>query len=370
MIIKKKALLIYIGLAIFIVGQQLPRINIEVPSIVFRLVQLTGVIELLFVHLFIEKKIRTKLLLLFAFALVILLLDAIPSRLTELLFLAAIIWSIQKQDVKAIYKWCLIFTTVTVVIIYLLGVGGIIKAENVIQNYRIRFNYGFSSYSILPFQLLALVYGYCYFRKKISIIETILFSFIGYMIYRRTDLKTAFYLLVAFLVCAYFIGKKSKWNLEKLQILKYLPFILALISVAGVIAFGRNNQNITALDLVIGSRFKFAVAAIQRYGIHLFSSYIDWDLANKTSYLIVDNSYINILLTYGVIGLAFVLCVYSYVLSYSVKENEPLLLIGVIITLFNGLLWSRLIVFTEVEFLIFATTYFDKRRRTNIKCIP
>ena len=56
------------------------------------------------------------------------------------------------------------------------------------------------------------------------------------------------------------------------------------------------------------------------------------------------------------------LVMYTWLIDYVVAKKDYMILIIVLFTLFSSLLWARLLVFTETEFIVFAGYVFFNRR--------
>lgn len=358
---KSGRLIIYISLALFILGQQITRINFTFPILVKKCLVLTAMFLLTINLVFIKRKIRYRALVLFLTVFILLFIDSRPSGFHDLMYWFIILWCIQNEDLNALYKFSVIFTAVFTLIILLSMCFGFIENGFVRHGDRIRYNLGFSSYSILTFQYLSLVFGYIYFRKRIHLMEVVVIELIGYFIYKATDLRTAFALLTVFTVMAYLLQKKKFKHWNCLGFLRWLPFLYCMGSFLAIYIYFKGNAFLEVINRVLSDRFGWSIAAVEKFGIHLFSNYIDWKQINENAYLVVDNSYLNLLLTWGVLGLVFVLLLYTYLIDYALKQKNIIFLLAIVITLTNALFWARLLIFPEVEYILFAAAIFRKK---------
>ena len=82
------------------------------------------------------------------------------------------------------------------------------------------------------------------------------------------------------------------------------------------------------------------------------------------NYFGIDNQYMNLLITWGVAALIIVLLIYSYLISYCIKYKNIKLLVIVLSMLMIAMIWSRLIVLIEAEYLVcFGEVFANKRIR-------
>lgn len=358
--IKLGGLIIYISLALFILGQQITRINYPIPILIKKCLVLSAMFLLTMNLIFVKRKIGYRSFFLFFTVFIILFIDSRPSGFHDLMYWFIIFWCIQKEDLDALYRFTIVFTAFFTLAILLCVYFGILENGFVTHGDRIRYNLGFSSYSILIYQYLSLVFGYIYFRKKISLAEVVIIELIGYSLYKATDLRTAFGLLTVFTFLAYFFQRQRIKNWNRLAFLRWLPLLYCIGSFTAICIYVKGNAFLDIINKALSGRFMWSIVAVERFGIHFLSNNIDWNQINENTYLIVDNSYLNVLLTWGVVGLIFVLLLYTYLIHYALKEKNIIFLLAIITTLTNALLWARLLTFPEVEYVLFAAAIFRK----------
>ena len=76
------------------------------------------------------------------------------------------------------------------------------------------------------------------------------------------------------------------------------------------------------------------------------------------------NNYINLLIAWGIVALIVILFVYSYLIKYCIRMENIKLLIIIMIFVFTAIMWSRLLVLIEAEYLVcFSEAFKDKRLR-------
>lgn len=332
-----------------------------------RLIQLAcliGIIDMLML-----RKISKKQMFLLLTVSAMLVVDALPSGLHALMYLFVIIWMLRDTEIERFLKYEFMLTLFLTGLVLMLTACGVY--ENIIMsqvlngNIRNRYSLGFSSWTILPFQYLALVMVYMYFKKEsISYKATTVLWIIGYIIYKFTDTKSAFIYLSVFLILCYsmkFIHTKI-WRKCGLFI-SAMPWILAFGSYLCVYLYNHDNLFIKSLDYKINRRLYYTSVALEIYKIRFLSNLdIEWS-SEIESYLIVDNSYINIALRWGILGLFLVLFIYSYLLYFACRTNNGYLLLIIMTILLIAIMWDRLLVFPDVEIILLFANFFSNKNR-------
>ena len=92
----------------------------------------------------------------------------------------------------------------------------------------------------------------------------------------------------------------------------------------------------------------------------LYNKNFDWDLG----YFFIDNDYIYIFITYGVVLCSVILFIYYYSIKRMTKENNVKLFVWVVVTLIFALVNSSLI---SIEFnpliLVLVSLFFKKKEK-------
>lgn len=366
MVIQKKYnFFFYIAFTLFMLGKCLERINFFHYNRISQLMIIISCCVFLLNICFCVPKIPMRSLFLFGILIFIIFVDSIPSGMHELCYFLLLLWSMQYTDIFKVIKYQYFFIAVFTCCILCLVALGLVENNIVIQGDRIRSDLGFSSWTILPFQYMALANGYVFLRKeKISIIELSIIAIIGYWIYKMTDVKTFWGLLIVFLVSAYILKFVHVKRWKKLKMLRMVPWFLASLSIVSVFLFMNGNTIVQQIDQAINFRLTYAARAIDQYGIHFLSNYVEWNNGITGDYLIVDNAYINVLLNWGILGLFLILLLYMYVINWSLVQKDKYILLIIMMYLGIGLLWSRLITFVEVEFLLLFAHFFKKKQHS------
>ena len=119
-----------------------------------------------------------------------------------------------------------------------------------------------------------------------------------------------------------------------LRQIKYLfvlfPLIAAGFSIWAALEYNADSPIWKSINSFINGRLALGQNGIQKYGIHLFGTPVKWIGNNQQvllhgytgTYNYVDNSYLQILLQYGIILFFLVLIAYAYVMYNSIKNEK------------------------------------------------
>lgn len=360
--IKKKEILIYISLTLYAVANFFIRTSFysDSNSQLFKFMTIISVALMLSNVLF-EKSFNIKKILGFLFLAVLFWIDSIPSGWHDFFYIFIIIWGCRNCDFKKIIKYLITLIGVLVIIMFGAYVLGIANNDVHIQGSRIRSSLGYTSWTILPFQLFSLSVFYFYVNDKRFFIDRILIYAVNYFVYLQTDVKTTLPLLI---ICDILmaLGRKKNFHWNKLKKFVFIPELAALISYIVFAVYLKFDSVKPILNVVFNYRLYNVARAIAAYDVTWLSNpYAEW-FASETEYLIVDNSYYYILLTWGILGLILVLGIYSYIIWYSIKIRDNKLFLITLVYVFISLFWSRMFVLSEALMLIVFSRAFSNKR--------
>lgn len=357
--VKKKELLVYISLTLYTIASFFTRTALykESNQGVFQAILLMSVIMML-CTLFSESKISVKRFFLFSLILLLFWVDSIPSGWHEFIYIFIMIWGCRNTDYKRTIRYLIVLMSIFVIVSYLVYRLGIMENVVYTQGQRTRNTFGYTSWTILPFQLLSLSVFFLYIKEKRNLIESILLYGINTLVFLLTNVKTILPLLIICNIIIWIVERKKDINWRKIKWLILLPEIAMALSYILILLYARFNTLRIVLDELLNYRLFNTSRALSHYGIQLLSNPNAKWFADESYYLIVDNSYYYILISWGVLGLALVLTIYSYIIWYSIKFEEKKLLVVTIVYVVIGLLWSRLFVLIEALMLIVFSNLF------------
>lgn len=250
--------------------------------------------------------------------------------LTAIIFIAAI----GMDDEKTILTSLIVSATILIVVLVLSKIG---LAENVIfyQVDRTREALGFGWMTTPPILLYYIELAYIYIRKeKFKWYEVIVLLCANYYLYKHTLTRLTFLLAVIVIIFFYVQTIEKKWKKpwSVLKRFKYLylatPTLLTIISYIAAKSFDVNSEKWNKVDLLLNARLSLTNLALNEYGITLFGQPIEWVGAGilnngyADNYNYVDCSYLQLLMTYGIIPYLFIIGIYTYGLYKGIKRNN------------------------------------------------
>lgn len=274
-------------------------------------------------------------------------------------------------DLKKVTKLYLIIQSLFLIIMIFLSATGLI--ENIIFDLgvRNRNSLGFS-WTTTPAMLLFFVtalYLYC-FQDQIKFIELIFLAIINLLVFQLTNSKFIFILSI-FLIVIVSVYKYSnyfKCFFQK-KICQYLflsiPFISAFTSLLLQIFYNPKFNIFNALNSLLANRLKYGYDAFWNYGISIFGKKIKWigfslNFDGSQIYNYVDSSYMQILLSYGIITFVLVLIAYFYIIKKAISNQDNYLVLILSVVFILSITEPRLINVIYNPFIIFASQFFSK----------
>lgn len=228
--------------------------------------------------------------------------------------------------------------------------GIIIDYLEVTSGGRARYYLGFRYSLFAPSVMVNIISVWLFLKKeKIKYFTLFLLFLCNYWIYTQTNSRLTFYtgcglVLFALLykLCPNFLQKLKKI----LSLFSLTYFVGAFISYQIAIKYNTFNRSFVWLNERLGNRIYLAHTSLQKYGFKLFGQQISWqgnglDAQGKyttTSYLYVDNMYIQMLQRYGVVLLVIFLIAATWVLIRLYRSNELFLFIIMVVLGFHALI--------------------------------
>lgn len=183
---------------------------------------------------------------------------------------------------------------------------------------------------------------------------------IDVLIYQVCGARTSTICLAIFIVmniiCLFY--KQLFTKISKLiKALIYSPAIIALISIIFIILFDMRYPIWVKLDSILNSRLRLGAEAIQQYGVKLFGQFIEeagfgGEILSPTTYFFIDNSYIRMLLEYGIVIFVLVVMMYIMIGKKALVEKRYILLITITIVAIQSFMEHHLIEVTYCPLIV------------------
>ena len=366
--VKQREIGVYIAVLLYCGGLFLKRVNLPFEQFWLNKVMTLGAL-LAVANILLDSSMEVRQWIMTIIIGGLLLLDSLPTGNHELLYLFFIIWSCRNVEKDKMIRFIFVVVFSMTIAVALLCSAGIINNELfIVEETRRRYSLGYSVWSILPFQYLGLCLIYLYNKqKKIWLGEVVLLNVIGAAIGVLTDTKSSI-LFTAVGTFALYLSrfiKIKRWNRLKWAI--WLPEALTLVSMLAVFLYGKGNSLFVRLNGILNNRLIYPAIGLERYGIGIWASPDFEMIANADEYFGIDNNYMNLLIAWGIVGLAVVLFLYSYLIKYCIENENLKLLIIVVFMAFTAFMWSRLIVLIEAEYIVCFSDIFSTGRQKKKK---
>lgn len=238
-------------------------------------------------------------------------------------FIVSLLFLTDNNPVYKIVKYYLISLSIAFFGTVLCGYLGILesaKLSRVVGNIYIQRNsLGFSHPNTAFLYFFYIILGYYYISKntKLFFIVTIISSFI---VYKMTLCRTGFICIIIFLLSVLILSK-----LKKMRIIRYLFPILFIFTLILAYKFGDYNSFLNQLSSNRLYLWKYYISnhlVFNISGNKLVPSYI------------IDNLYLNIILSFGIVGLILYVIMY-YFSGRNVEKNIKLSIIFNIVLIYG-----------------------------------
>lgn len=254
----------------------------------------------------------------------------------------------------------------------------LIPARNNVRKMSLRYSLGFDFVTTGANLWMYLVLAYiCYRRKRITWIEAMILEIITCLFFAFTDTKNAFAITTAAIVLALVL---KLWNERSGQylfsfLIKYTTLIGTAVIGILVFFFDKSTFVSETLNDLLTNRVSLTYNAVQKYGIRLFGQAISWIGGTiyfekeYVDYNYVDSSYMQLLLSYGIILLAMILVGYCLFGRLVIKERQWYLGLAIVLSAAHStfdpqLSWVQYNIF----FLALGYLFVDKEKRGTYLC--
>ena len=222
-----------------------------------------------------------------------------------------------------IVKWTMILQILSMSITVLLSLVNIIPNELFVSFaggfLRNRYGLGYIFPTFAPNFFFSIVIEYIYFRfSKIKWIEYLFIAGLNIFFYQMTGTRVTFILVFAMLLLEYFFRNRLKLIVNSVP---YSYVSMAALTYLLTELYNPGNSLFSKLNLILSQRLRFAQQGLQTWGISLFGTSIQWN-SEAASYNYVDFSYINILISYGLIVFIIVIAGYTITGTLCKRENN------------------------------------------------
>lgn len=359
--VKTRELFVYVAIFLYCVALFLKRVNIPLDQNILNKAMTLGTM-IAVANIVLDFRMGAYQIFLTTVIGFLLVVDSLPTGNHELLYLFFMIWTCRNVESERVIRF--IFLTVLVMtglVAVLTGIG-LIENQMVVQNeVRIRYGLGYNVWSILPFQYLSLCMMFMYLSKKKIRISMIMIMLAGaYFIGVYTDTKSSIAITVFAIFCLFVAEYIQIKNWRKCRWLISMPILLTVLSIIMTILFKRGVGFFQRLNMILNQRLQYPAIGFDRYGVGLWANPDVEISGDPDKYFGIDNNYLSLLIVWGIVALAVVLFIYTYLVWYCIQTENIKLLAIVMVMLFTAIMWSRLLVLIEAEYLVCFSNAFER----------
>lgn len=339
-----------------------------------RILQILGVLGFVFivVKILITKYTKDELLLILSIGLLGVITYYTSSKEGLLFSILAVVGlkNVSLYRVFTLSFWLGITIFLFKIFSSLVGIGSI-------NNVMVRFNgqgweqisrnslgYGHPNTAFIVLFNLVCLYVFLNYRKiNLARIISIALIFLGfyYLTLSRTGFFCSMFLVMLMFLLKFKLIERIKWMLQ------FTPIICFVFSFITGYFFNSHNSILVKLDQLLSGRLSLEKFFLNNYNINLFGQKIVYQTGQ--SYLVLDNFYLNMLLSYGAI-ITMIYLISNWLLLRKLlknKNNEVMCLILVCYSIY-GLTETFLTnVFLNTSFLFLAYLLYKPKDEEKLK---
>lgn len=198
---------------------------------------------------------------------------------------------------------------------------------------RPRWGLGFTYPTHTSSALFSAVLLFCYVQKdKLKIWHIAVIEAVNYWVYTYTDSRAGAYLILIIPV-AFYLLRYIHTPIRTSSFRGVLEFVFPICAAAIIILTIRYNGTglLQKLDQILSGRLRYSQYSLREYGVHLFGQRITWvgwggightqeKLSGEYNY--VDSSYLQLLLTHGVLVWSMLMLLWTGSSFFAVLSND------------------------------------------------
>lgn len=304
------------------------------------------------------QKLPTEAKMLEVAALVLLLPPVITNDNRAPLYFGLLAFSALNVNLDKVLKRYLLISCVCCVVTVASAYFGIILNVSAERGSATYYAWGFYYLTEFSAHLISLCLVCVYLaRNRLRPWHALLTLAMGALTYLLTNSRLSLVMFVLASVAVVLLTQKKTATIFCKQPVAYTFIALALISLAGTVAYSPNSQLMVVLDNILTNRLAFSSKGLWEYGITLFGQPLPmqgWGGSQKVwgdHVFYLDCSYINILLRCGMVPLLVVLWLLTRNLQRAQHRNNSALAACLILIAINSVINEHLIDVTYDPFL-------------------
>lgn len=225
---------------------------------------------------------------------------------------------------------------------------------------RNRYGLGYTFPTFSPNYFFSIVIEYVYIRfGKVKWIEYIFITLLNVFFYEYTGTRFSFFLVFLILILERAFRKNSTFLSN---IVPYFPTLMFTLTYLSTVLYSPENRILVNLNNILSQRLRFAKLGLETWGVKFFGTSVQWE-SDATSYNYIDSSYINILVSYGVLILILTIFGYTFVGVRAKREKDIALSLVLLIWSLRAAIDPQLFLlwFNPFLFIIFGGFFYHRK---------
>ncbi len=308
------------------------------------------------------------------------LICAFKNDMYSFLFmLAFLIVGAKDVSIDKILKVYLIIGLIIVGSAFICSQLGIVENLQYWKNDQMRFSFGI----VYPTDFAAHIFYFvlaliCIYNRKIRIVETLAIGIIAIVVYKGTIAYTSLICMIgyaAFLFIYIIYTRKQTIHNDSVFIksVSAVPVILAGLFISMTVMYDANNEKWLWINEKLSDRLNNSKTGLDINGFNLFGKYIEeigWgkSVVERPDYFFLDDSYIRILLEYGIIVFTVVMIILIVISRRAAKAGRITMVFAIAFIALHSFMEHHLmdVAYNPFILCVFANLNLDKEKK---KCM-
>lgn len=215
-----------------------------------------------------------------------------------------------------------------------------------------------------------------YLKDRLSVCGRVWLSLLAAgFVYLVANAQTSMLCLVGFAGLCVFERVFHKYMNRVSKVLQWTPVVCAGGFVSVAYLYDLDSTLLTRLNDLLSGRIEISKTAFDMYDVKLFGQFIQeigngYEVEYKTNYFFLDDSYVRILLEYGIVLFVVVLTICTIMIRHATERKDFLLVICVVCIAVQSIMEHHIIniAYNSIMLVLFAKSEKRKQidRRKNV----
>lgn len=279
--------------------------------------------------------------------------SAVVSERTSLLLIVVVAYFARDVDSRLIIASSFVAIALPLLLVVILSIIGAIDENVVVAGGRLRSSLGFSWPSRAQNYYLTAVTLFFMGKKAISSTSVLISAIIAVFLYICSSARSPFMFCMILLALIAFSSFLAKGFSPFLSWVTRNCFLLcALFSIVIALLYKNDNPVMATLNHLFSNRLQYSHYAVTQYPVTLFGSPIFGSMNEGYFEGFLDNGYLGILYTYGLIPFIILIVGYTAIARFAVLKQSYVFAACVMVIALHGIVESQLIMLQYSPWLI------------------